>query len=270
MDYACIVCWHIVYDDGETVKYTIRISGTWTDDYLYLNSRTPTITVDSSTGNAYVFIINAGTANHIYYKKFTASGSTWDANWTDYIDESSDGSCNYLNSPFYMKSGTDLLCFYQTGTASSANLKVSYVAAGGGTYNLTNSPSSIDFGVIQPSTTYYAYGSAPSNPVTDAQCTFTITNGQANAIKVNIQATNFTGGGGWTLGAPDGTHARLIAYYSGENPASGVTLTTSPQTFVASLAGSATIKWDFSWETATAFADGTQKSSTITLTGVSP
>jgi hypothetical protein len=138
------------------------------------------------------------------------------------------------------------------------------------TYNLTNSPSSIDFGVIQPNTKYYAYGSAPSNPVTDGQCTFTITNSQANIIKVNIQATNFTGGGGWTLGAPDGTHARLIAYTSGSNPASGVTLTTSPQTFVASLASSSTIKWDFSWETATSFDDGTQKSSTITLTGVAP
>jgi hypothetical protein len=145
-----------------------------------------------------------------------------------------------------------------------------YTAGGGSTYNLTNSPSSIDFGVIQPNTKYYAYGSAPSNPITDGQCTFTITNGQSNAIKVNIQATNFTGGGGWTLGAPDGTHARLIAYYSGQNPASGVTLTTSPQAFVASLAGSATLKWDFSFETATSFADGTQKSSSITLTGVAP
>ena len=137
-------------------------------------------------------------------------------------------------------------------------------------YNLTNAPTSIDFGVIQPSTEYYAYGSAPSNPVTDAQCTFTITNSQANAIKVNINMTNFTGGAGWTLGVPDGTHTRVIAYYSGENPASGVTLTTSDQAFISSLAGSATIKWDFSWETPTNFVDGVQKTAQITLTGVVP
>jgi hypothetical protein len=155
-------------------------------------------------------------------------------------------------------------------TSKKLSIYCTYTAGGGSTYNLTNSPSSIDFGVIQPSTTYYAYGSAPSNPITDGQCTFTITNSQANAIKINIKAANFTGGGGWTLGTPDGTHTRLIAYYSGQNPASGVTLTTSDQVFVASLAGSATLKWDFSWETATSFADGTQKSSTITLTGVAP
>lgn len=154
------------------------------------------------------------------------------------------------------------------GISCLYSIYVTYTASG--TYNLTNSPSSIDFGVIQPNTKYYAYGSAPSNPITDGQCTFMITNSQSNAIKINIQATNFTGGDGWTLGAPDGTHSRLIAYYSGQNPASGVTLTTSDQVFIASLAGSATLKWDFSWETATSFADGTQKSSTITLTGLVP
>jgi hypothetical protein len=166
--------------------------------------------------------------------------------------------------------GAQTMSWAQSTSSYWAISAASFAPAVSNTYNLTNSPSSIDFGVIQPSTKYYAYGSAPSNPVTDGQCTFTITNSQSNAIKVNIQATNFTGGGGWTLGAPDGTHARLIAYYSGQNPASGVTLTTSPQAFVASLAGSATIKWDFSFEDATSFADGVQKSSTITITGLAP
>jgi hypothetical protein len=108
--------------------------------------------------------------------------------------------------------------------------------------------------------------------VVDGNCTFTITNSTTFAVKININMTNFTGGGGWTLSSssPDGTHTRVTAYYSGEALASATVLTTSDQVFIASLAGSATKKWDFKWETPTSFADRTQKSATITLTGVVP
>ena len=233
-------------------------------------SLTSTVTVNSSTLSWYTGTDSASVSAQNYF--LCAEGNP---NWSSIgFWAYTSGSGNGIK---YGTTGNQSLTFPSTDTFAINNpttgiysIYCTYTASGGSTYNLTNSPTSIDFGVIQPNTKYYAYGSAPSNPVTDGQCTFTITNGQANAIKVNIQATDFTGGGGWTLGTPDGTHARLIAYYSGENPASGVTLTTSPQTFVASLAGSATLKWDFSWETPTSFADGTQKSSTITLTGLAP
>jgi hypothetical protein len=140
----------------------------------------------------------------------------------------------------------------------------------GGAISISNSPSSKDFGVVAANTTYQAGGGAYSNPVTDGQCTFTITNNAASAVKLNIKASDFTGGGGWTLGAPDGTHARLTAVVSGVDPASGVVLTTSDQQLIASLAGSGTKKWDLQLETATSFADGTQKQSICTLTGVAP
>jgi hypothetical protein len=244
------------YGVGWGAEATIQASTT--------NTTCPAISVNGS--NLACFWLDTV---KLYVKNCIAG--TWDINPTTVADETSNGITSAENINAIQSAISNVFgILYDIETSApyfTRYASYTYVSA---TYNLTNSPASIDFGVIQPSTTYYAYGSAPSDPVTDAQCTFTITNGQANAIKVNIQATNFTGGGGWTLGTPDGTHARLIAYTSGMHPAAYVTLTTSPQTFVASLAGSATIKWDFSFETATAFADGTQKSSSITLTGLSP
>jgi hypothetical protein len=139
-------------------------------------------------------------------------------------------------------------------------------------YNISNSPSSKAFGIVAANSTNYAKGSAPSNPVQDAECTFTITNNDSvNPVKLVIKSTNFTGGVGWTLtsGAPGSNTVRLTAYASGTNPASGVVLTTSDQTLIASLAASATKKWDFKFETGT-FGDGAAKTGTITLTGVAP
>jgi hypothetical protein len=44
---------------------------------------------------------------------------------------------------------------------------------------------------------------------------------------------------------PTGDQFKVIAVYAGEDPASGLVLTTSPQTFDASLATSGTLQWDF-------------------------
>lgn len=136
--------------------------------------------------------------------------------------------------------------------------------------NLTNSPSSKDFGVVSASSTYYAKGSAPNNPVQDGDCTFTITNTGHSYEDFAIKSSNATGGVGWTLtsSAPGTNTFRLTAYYSGQNPASGVILTNSNQAFYSNLITSGTIKWDFQLETGT-FTDGVQKQWTITLTASS-
>lgn len=138
---------------------------------------------------------------------------------------------------------------------------------GGGEPSIANTPASENLGLVSESSTYYAYGSAPSNPVQDGECTFTITNDGSVAIDITIECTNFTGGNGWTLtsSSPGSAEVRLTAYYSGQNPASGIVLTTSPQSFYSNLASSATLKWDFKFETGT-FTDGVEKTSTITLT----
>lgn len=144
-----------------------------------------------------------------------------------------------------------------------AKLHIEYSS---GTPSLSNTPTSKDFGTVLASTTYYALGSAwAHDPLEDSDCTFTITNDGSIAIDVAISATNFTGGGGWTLGAPDGTHARLTVAYSGQ-AASGLVLTTSNQAWISNLAASGTKKWDFKFETPTSFADGNPKTSVLTLT----
>jgi len=133
--------------------------------------------------------------------------------------------------------------------------------------NIANDPSSKAFGTVAASTTYYAKGSQPNNPVQDSDCTFTITNNSGGTIDLTIKGTNFTGGNDWTLtsNAPGEDTVRLTAYYSGQNPASGVVLTTNYQTFKEDIADEATLKWDFKLETGT-FTDGATKTSTITLT----
>jgi len=165
----------------------------------------------------------------------------------EYIDPTDTATFSVLSG--------DVISIYATGTESASA-------------SLTNSPDSKAFGTVAENTTYYAKGSAPSNPVVDGECTFTITNDSAGAEDIDIKCSNFTGGVGWTLASSVGENqVKITAYYSGQNPASGIVLTTSDQEFYDGLASSATIKWDFKFETGT-FTDGAAKTATITLTAV--
>lgn len=159
---------------------------------------------------------------------------------------------------------------YSGSTTKCTQLHIEYTTPFTG--DISNDPSTKDFGAVAESSTYYAYGGASySNPVGDAECTFTLTN-SGTAAKINIKETDPTGGVGWTLtaGAPGENTIRDTAVYSGLNPAGGIVLTTSYQQFIASLAGSGTTKkWDFKRETGT-FTDVVQKTSTITLQAVAP
>jgi len=153
------------------------------------------------------------------------------------------------------------------GTTTGTNKYSIYATYTDATASLANSPATLNFGVVNQNSTVYADGSAPSNPVVDENCTFTITNDGSIAIDVSIKETNPTGGVGWTLtsGAPGSNTIRDTAYVSGIDPATGVVLTTSNQAFYSNLAASTTIMWDFKRETGT-FTDGAVKTSTITLT----
>jgi hypothetical protein len=143
------------------------------------------------------------------------------------------------------------------------------------TASITNSPSSLNFGTVMPSTTYYANGTTYSNPVTSGQCTFTITNTGSSSCNITMSCTNATGGNTWTLvsGTPSGDQFKVIAVYSGQNPASGLVLTTSNQSFYPNLPASGTLPWDFeeilggtgSGKTGT-FSDSSTKTYIITIT----
>lgn len=134
------------------------------------------------------------------------------------------------------------------------------------TPSLANTPTIKAFGIIVGGNTYYAVGFAPSNPVSDNECTFHITNDGAIAIDISVSETNPTGGVGATLvtGAPGSNQLRDTIYYSGQNPASGVTANTTAQSWKSNLAASATLYWDFKREFGTT-TDGVAKTSTITF-----
>jgi hypothetical protein len=135
-------------------------------------------------------------------------------------------------------------------------------------YDISSSPTSKALGILADNTTYYFYGSAPSNPITDGECYFTFTN-NGGQCDIDTHGHAATGGVGATLtsGAPSSNTIRITVYYSGQDPASGIILTTSDQEFRDAFAASATLKWDGKFEIGTA-TDGEQKTLVITFTAV--
>jgi hypothetical protein len=157
-------------------------------------------------------------------------------------------------------------------STSKFSVYVTYTA-GGGTPSLTNSPSSKDMGTIFPDgRTVYAKGNAPGNPVETGNCTFVIVNNGSITENITVSMTNMTGGTAWTItsSAPGANTFRMTAYYAGQNPASGVVLTTGAQAFNNGLAASANVSWDFKLEMPTSTTDTTQKTGTLQLTAVAP
>lgn len=142
-------------------------------------------------------------------------------------------------------------------------------AGGGGTPNISNTPGSEQFGIVYPNTTYWAKNgtSAPSFPLTSANCTFALTNNSGAAVDLVAKMSNPTGGVGWTLtdGAPGENTIRISLYKEGDGSGDNVTLTTTDRAFDASLADSGVLYWDIKLETGT-YTDGAEKSGTITIT----
>jgi hypothetical protein len=113
------------------------------------------------------------------------------------------------------------------------------------TGSVSNTPDSSNLGYLFPSTTYYASGSAPSNPVVVGNCPFTITNCGTAPINLMIRCSDWTGGNTWIIvsGTPTGDQIKMVAYYEGENPASGLVLSNSDQDFYDNLAVGSPIAW---------------------------
>ena len=210
---------------------------------------------DNATNYETLFLMTDDAPNFYWYYKLYATNAPRGTAWSQAIFDAIEAG------------------MYHGGDSDDSAISVLYamIAYTPVAFDISNSPSSKAFGVVAASSTYYAKGTAPSNPVVDGNCTFTITNNAAAAVKINIHGHAFTGGVGWTLtsGAPGSDTVRITTYYSGQDPASGVVLTTSDQTFIASLAGSSTKMWDFKFETGT-FTDGTQKTGIITLVAATP
>ena len=134
--------------------------------------------------------------------------------------------------------------------------------------NITNTPSSLDFGAVSENRSYWSNGSEPVFPLDDAECFFTLTNLSSAPVDISIKAINFSGGVGWTLtgGAPGVNSVKMKAGVSGDIAESNmVSLNTGDQDFMLSLGASESQKWELKLETGT-FTDNILKTSTITLT----
>jgi hypothetical protein len=132
---------------------------------------------------------------------------------------------------------------------------------------ISNTPSSKDFGYVGETHSYWSNGAAPTFPLDDGECFFTLTNNSSAPADITIRATNFTGGVGWTLaGTPGVNTVTLKAGRSGDNAEGDmVILTTGDQSFITSMPASSSWKWEIELETGT-FTDNILKTSTITLT----
>jgi hypothetical protein len=210
-----------------------------------------------------------------YYLAWSNAGTRFDYDAINY--NSTGGYTGYSKA---MTFGSRWLAsFSSPSSIGTAQLSIYCTYTAGGGASITNSPSSLAFGTVMPGTTYYAYnqstGSYP-NPVTSSQCHFTITNAGGSSVNLALSCTNATSGNTWTLvsGTPSGDQFEVIAVYNGENPASGLVLTNSNQSFYSSLAASGTLLWDFKevlGGTGTGksgtFSDAATKTYTITITG---
>jgi hypothetical protein len=221
---------------------TISIEATWNAGTNYTTAQTTTLTAANAQYN------------------FDVTGQT---TWTP---------STLANGTFEIEAYATTVGGAETVYLDYLSVTVNYTAA---TKSIANSPSSLAFGTVMPGTTYYANGTAYSNPVTSGQCTFTITNSGSSTVNIALSCTNATGGNTWTLvsGSPTGDQFEVIAVYQGQNPSLGLVLTNSNQAF-DTIAASGTLKWDFeeitggtgSGKTGT-FDDSITKTETITITG---
>jgi len=126
------------------VKYTYSSNSFGTETTLQAgatDTSIPVLSIDTSTNDLYVFAAtkttntpSGWTADHIYYKKYTASSGTW-GSWIDWIDESSTGTNELLYyadrlTCFYKAYGNYIGLEYMTKTASPYNVKFAYLTVG--------------------------------------------------------------------------------------------------------------------------------------------
>jgi len=214
---------------------------------------------DSNTNTGYR---NTTTLTYAWQRSAADSDASYSAiggGTTDPYNDTgapADGSGRYFKCVISMTGATNQTTTADRGYRLSAP-----------TYDIENTPSATKaFGIIATNSTYYAKGTPPNNPVVDGDCTYTITNTGNVPIDISITGNNYTGGVGWTLGANAGANTvKMVAYKTGDNPASGVVLTTGGQAFISNLAAAGHTHWDFSLITGT-FTDGVPKTTTIRLT----
>jgi len=170
---------HFVYNRETTyqLRYNNRTYGVgWgANDILVQDSMestsAPALSVNAANDDLYCFWTKTDT-DHVYYKKYNASTGTWDADPTDWIDESTDqiDSGDLLNS-YYQAYGEYIGLLYVTKAVLPYNMKFAYLDSGSPTYSSISN----------------------STDIAGAECTFNSLWDDNNELSYYIPSTNATG-----------------------------------------------------------------------------
>ena len=158
------------------------------------------------------------------------------------------------------------------GAAQAATSQDVTVYATPSYISIANSPSTKDFGTVSANSTYWSNGSAPTFPLDDTECFFSVNNTSSVNIAVTINTVDWTGGVGWTCADNATPSADTFGMYAG---ASGISLegdmvivkkTETYNTLKTTTTAGEDFKWEFKLLTPTEFTDSVQKTGTVTLT----
>jgi hypothetical protein len=150
------------------------------------------------------------------------------------------------------------------GFNSNSHLEVGFAG------NISNVPVSKDYGIVQPSTAYWAGGAEPSWPLEAADCWGNLTNNSSFAVDISASMTNMIGGTTWTIGSSPGTNVFTIKIgIAGKaNVGNFTTLSNTPVAWITSMVAGNMTRWTMVFYTPTnspQFADGVPKSGNMTF-----
>jgi len=223
-----------VYASPGWVSPTGFVDGVWTDESLAYDEDTGTYAygaVPKGGWSGYIeFSIDAIDCNKVraWVNEGIVNVSNWEVDvyysgaWNNIFTGSEPLYGQYVEFPIgSTESVTGMrLRTYSTKAASAGALvyEVDFDEEAAAP-DISNLPTSKDFGTVSTSTDYWStVTNPPTWPLDDGECFFTVTNNSSGAVNIAIRATDFSGGTpGWTLaGTPAGDTVTLKAGKSGD------------------------------------------------------
>jgi hypothetical protein len=136
--------------------------------------------------------------------------------------------------------------------------------------SISNSPGGLSLGAVDASSTHWANGTAPSFPLDDSNCTYTLVNDGSPTIDVDIAGANLTGAGGyqWTLGNSTGANQYVVRVgIAGTDSLGNMTILDLPgQEMISDLTTGNYTRWEMVLYAPSSFTSDAAVSGTITLT----
>ncbi len=147
-----------------------------------------------------------------------------------------------------------------THSTRKLSIYVTYTPGGGG-LSISNTPSSYNFGEVNP-----------NNTISTPLDYFTVTNNSASAVKITISGTDITGGTTWTLSDTGTAGSTTFGLKAGLSSSYDIVVKrNAPYNILRSnLASSGTQTWGLQLIAPTSYTDSVLKTGTVTLTATTP